>query len=100
MGLNTFRIEVAGITRELSVYINDPEILDGFWSDPKNGSSIKEAFYGDKVKFTVSTKDIKDGTKLNFTLFDDELDRSFSAIVKKQYGRARVYSKNKMGRKC
>ncbi len=89
MGKNTFAIEIAGITASRSIYIKKPEIQDGFWSIPKGGTT-KEATYGEKVKFTVSTKDIDDGTVLNFTLYDydgnynsdDELSRSFSAKVK------------------
>ncbi len=66
-----------------------PEIQNGFWSNIK-GERLKEATYGEKVKFTVNTKDIDDGTVLNFTLYDydgnynpdDELSRSFSVKVK------------------
>lgn len=90
MGKNTFVIEFAGITASKSIYIKKPEIQNGFWSDPKTGSGLKEAVYGKKVMFTVGTKDIDDGTILNFTLYDydgnynpdDELYRSFSATVK------------------
>ena len=90
MGKNTFVIEFAGITASRSIYIKKPEIQNGFWSDPKTGAGLKEATYGEKVKFTVGTKDIDDGTVLNFTLYDydgnynldDELSRSFSARVK------------------
>ncbi len=88
MGKNTFVIEIAGITASRSIYIKKPEIQNGFWSIPKGGTT-KEATYGEKVKFTVGTKDIDDGTVLNFTLYDydgnynpdDELSRSFSATV-------------------
>lgn len=90
MGKNTFVIEFAGITASRSIYIKKPEIQNGFWSDPKTGAGLKEATYGEKVKFTVGTKDIDDGTVLNFILYDydgnynpdDELSRSFSATVK------------------
>lgn len=90
MGKNTFKIEVAGITRSVSVNIANPTIEDGFWSDPNTGGGIKEGIYGDKVKFTLKTIDIVDDTVLNFILFDydgdynpdDELSRSFSTKVK------------------
>lgn len=90
MGKNTFTIEFAGITRSKSIYIKKPEIEDGFWSDPKKAGRLTEATYGEKVKFTVGTKDIDNDTVLNFTLYDydgnynpdDELSRSFSATVK------------------
>jgi hypothetical protein len=89
MGKNTFVIEFAGITASKTIYIKKPEILDGFWSDA-NGAKTNEGIYGEKVKFTVATKDIDDGTVLNFTLYDydgnynpdDELSRSFSTKVK------------------
>lgn len=90
MGKNTFKIEFAGISRSKTVYIKKPAIEDGFWSDPKTGSGLKEATYGEKVRFTVGTKDIDDGTVLNFILYDydgnynadDELSRFFSTKVK------------------
>ncbi len=90
MGKNTFEIEFAGITARRSIYIKKPEILDGFWSVPKTGTGLVEAYYGEKVKFIVGTKDIDDDTILNFILYDydgkynpaDELSRSFSAKVK------------------
>lgn len=67
-----------------------PEILDGFWSDPSTGGNLTEGEYGKKVKFTIKTKGVKDGNKIDFILFDydgnynpdDELDRSFSTTVK------------------
>lgn len=90
MGKNTFTIEFAGIKRSKSIYIKKPEIQDGFWSDPKKAGSLTEAIYGEKVKFTVGTKDIDDDTALSFILYDydgnynpdDELSRSFTAKVK------------------
>ncbi|MBI9059801.1 MAG: hypothetical protein JEZ01_18700 [Labilibaculum sp.] len=50
--------------------MDSPEIVGGFWSDPKSRVSIKEAYYGEKVKFTIGTKNIPDGTKLELKLKD------------------------------
>lgn len=91
MAKTTFTITFEdGTTASQSVNILAPKILDGFWSDPINGGIPKELTYGEKIKFTVKTQDIPDNTKLNFILYDydgnynsdDELDRTFSAIVK------------------
>lgn len=50
--------------------MDSPEVVGGFWSDPKSKVSIKEAYYGEKVKFTIGTKNIPDGTKLELKLKD------------------------------
>lgn len=91
MGEVTFTIRFEdGTTASQTATIIVPKIMDGFWSDPINGGTLKELTYGEKVKLTLKTRDIPNGTKLNLTLFDfdgnynpdDELDRTFSAIVK------------------
>jgi len=88
MGKHTFEIEFAGIRSSKTIHIKNPEIQDGFWSD-KTGTTT-EAIYGEKVKFTIGTKDLIDGTELNLTLYDydgtflpaQELSRNFKATVK------------------
>lgn len=91
MARTTFTITFEdGTTASQSVNIFSAKILDGFWSDPINGGILKELTYGEKAKFTVKTQDIPDDTKLSFILYDfdsnynpdDELDRTFSTIVK------------------
>lgn len=47
-----------------------PEIIGGFWSDPKTKVRITEAYYSDKVKFTIGTNNIPDGTFLELKLKD------------------------------
>jgi len=87
--MDKLNIQVGGFSGTATLSVKNPEIQDGFWSDATGAKKgiITEATYGEKVKFTVGTKDIPDGTVLNFTLFDsdinpdDELSGSFSATV-------------------
>ncbi|MBN2486492.1 MAG: hypothetical protein JXB34_11015 [Bacteroidales bacterium] len=103
MGINTFRIEVAGLSRSVSINVLKPEIIDGFWSDMNTKAKINEAFFGDKVKFTVSTKDIQDNVTLKFSLYDydgeinpdDELDNTFKANVKNNIAELELTLKDK-----
>ncbi|MEM9859868.1 MAG: DUF4280 domain-containing protein [Bacteroidota bacterium] len=46
-----------------------PEIKEGWWTDVDD-NKITEARLGDKVRFHIKTKDIKDGETLNLTLRD------------------------------
>jgi len=65
---------------------NSEFFVNTTWLD-SSGSNIKESEFGNDVTFKVETKDIPDGTTLNFELFDkdaffdDKLNQKFSANV-------------------
>lgn len=72
MGTMKIHSPESDVLGHTNIRINDPQIIKGIWLDKDKRKPITEAYLGQTVIFSVTTKNIHSNSTLLCRLFDDE----------------------------